>query len=144
MDIILMRIGLVIFGLLGLLHGLYTLRDFKTPHYFAPRDPKLVAVLETAGMGITHEQTNFWRAYLGFHLSHSLGILTFSLTYLTLSFVNPALIFHPILTCLLMGTGLTYIVLSKKYWFSKPFIGSSLALLFFIAGLGLHYFKVIS
>lgn len=144
MAIIFIQIGLGVFCLLGLLHGIYTLRDFKNPRYFAPLDRKLVTVLETAGMGITKEQNNFWRAYLGFHLSHSLGILIFALMYLSLSFIEPALLFHPVLMCLLVGAAVIYMILSKKFWFSKPFVGSGLALVFFIAGIGIHFSKVIS
>lgn len=144
MDIALIQIGLAIFSLLGVLHGVYTLRDLRNPRYFAPRDRKLVKVLETAGMGITREQDNFWKAYMGFHLSHSLGILIFSLTYLALSFIMPELLFHPALMSLQVGTGALYMILSKKYWFSKPFVGSGLALLFFILGFGIHFSQVIS
>ena len=138
MAILLIQIGLGILGLLGVMHGLYTLKDFRKPFYFAPRDRELVTVLETAGMGITDQQNNFWRAYLGFHLSHSLGILVFVVTFFGLTFINPALIFHPFLSAILIGTGVLYAILSRVFWFSKPFIGVSLATLLFVAGLAVH------
>jgi len=138
MAIVLIRIGLAILGLLGTLHAVYTLRDFRSPYYFAPRDRGLVKILETAGMGITKEQENFWRAYLGFHLSHSLGILIFAATYFILTFINPELIFHPALSIILIGTSFLYALLSRIFWFSKPFIGASLAAILFVVGLVLH------
>ncbi len=144
MAILLIQIGLGVFALMGMMHGIYTLRDFKNPYYFAPRDHELVTILETAGMGITREQNNFWKAYLGFHLSHSVGIMVFAVIYFALSIIEPTLLFHPVMACLLVGTGVIYLILSKNYWFSKPVIGSGVAVSLFLIGQGVHILAALS
>jgi hypothetical protein len=90
--------------------------------------------MKESTLAITKE-TNMWRAWVGFNISHGIGILFFSLTYLYLStfytsFLESSLFFMsaaPIIS-------LTYFILSKKYWFSIPAIGSAIGLLCFVAG----------
>src|SRR2546428_6115435 len=79
------RAGGAIFLLMGVAHGAMTLADLKRPRNLAPRDPHLLPTLERTSLGLT-PRTSFWRAWIGFNLSHSLGLMVFGggLIYLSL------------------------------------------------------------
>jgi hypothetical protein len=69
---------------------------------------------------------SYWRSSLGFHLSHSLGLIIFALIFVTLSFVAPGALFTPAMMIIMLGTGTIYAVLSHYFWFSIPLMGSIL------------------
>ena len=71
----LVLVGASIFLLLGTLHGVLTLIDvIGPPRYFTPRDAALRQAMQDSTLAI-HPATNLWRAWLGFNLSHSLGVM---------------------------------------------------------------------
>ncbi|MCZ4320415.1 LIC_13387 family protein [Pseudomonas anguilliseptica] len=126
--------GCIPFLALGLLHTVYTIADTYNPKKLIPYRLGVMELMEESTLAITKE-TNMWRAWVGFNISHGIGILFFSATYLYLSisytsYLESSLFFMsaaPIMS-------LTYLVLSKKYWFSIPTIGSAIGLLCFCAG----------
>lgn len=126
--------GCIPFLALGILHTVYTITDTYKPKKLTPYKSGVMNLMKESTLAITKE-TNMWRAWVGFNISHSIGILFFSLTYLYLSisyisFLESSLFFMsaaPIIS-------LTYFILSKKYWFSIPAIGSAIGLLCFVAG----------
>jgi hypothetical protein len=125
--------GCIPFLALGILHTLYTIADTYNPKKLIPYKSGVMGLMKESTLAITKE-TNMWRAWVGFNISHGIGILFFSATYLYLStsyisFLESSLFFMsaaPIIS-------LTYLVLSKKYWFSIPTIGSAIGLLCFVA-----------
>jgi hypothetical protein len=126
--------GCIPFLALGILHTLYTIADTYNPKKLIPYKAGVMGLMKESTLAITKE-TNVWRAWVGFNISHGIGILFFSTTYLYLSifntpFLEGSLFFMsaaPIIS-------LTYLVLSKKYWFSIPTAGSAIGLLCFVAG----------
>lgn len=126
--------GCIPFLALGILHTVYTITDTYKPKKLIPYKSGVMSLMKESTLAITKE-TNMWRAWVGFNISHGIGILFFSLTYLYLStfytsFLESSLFFMsaaPIIS-------LTYFILSKKYWFSIPAIGSAIGLLCFVAG----------
>jgi hypothetical protein len=89
--------------------------------------------MKASTLALTKE-TDMWRAWVGFNISHGVGLLFFSLAYLYLSVAQLAILRGSIV--LLSGApvvALIYLVLSIKYWFRVPVLGSALGLLCFVA-----------
>ncbi len=119
-----------IIGLLGAAHLYLTLASAK----FSPRDPELEARMRVVSPVLTRE-TTMWKAWVGFNVSHSLGALLFSAVYGYLALRHPGFLAA---SPFLLATGgtllLVFLVLGKLYWFSVPFRGIALALVFYGAG----------
>ena len=132
--------GASIFLSLGILHGVLTLQDLSDPHTFTPPDILLRQAMQESSIAI-HPQTNLWKAWLGFNLSHSLGIAMFGGTFLVIG-----LFYFPLFAqSLWLQSGAlliaaTYLILSLKFWFSRPAIGSGIALTCFVIASGLLIF----
>ncbi|HEX8452247.1 MAG TPA: hypothetical protein VF647_09140 [Longimicrobium sp.] len=121
-----------IFLLLGVLHGILTLRDLRNPRTFTPRDPELRRAMQRSSIAI-HPATNLWKAWMGFNFSHSLGLMLFGGAFLYVGvFVPAAFAESPLLQGCAVGVSAIYLVLSLLFWFSKPAVGSGLALACFI------------
>lgn len=116
---------------LGSLHLLFTFRGSKLD----PREPDTRQAMERSSLRITRE-TTVWRAWIGFNVTHSLGLLLFALIYGYLALAAPDLLFN---SMFLEGLGLvllaSYILLAWRYFFSVPFRGIMLATLLYIASL---------
>jgi hypothetical protein len=129
--------GASIFLILGMSHGVLALQDLSHPRTFTPPDVALRQAMQESSITI-HPQTNLWKAWLGFNLSHSLGLVGFGGTFLTIGlFYFP--LFAKILWlqgCTLLGAA-AYLILSLKFWFSSPAIGSGIALTCFAIASGL-------
>jgi len=117
-----------------LLHGWLTFKDERRPHTFAPRDDALLAAMEKTPPRISGT-TTLWRAGLGFHYSHSLGLAGFGLLFGGLAlFAWPVL---KTLTAVYWAAPLVaalYLFMAIRYWFRSPAIGAGLGLVLFLAG----------
>lgn len=115
----------------GALHLLYTFRGNRLD----PREAGMRQAMEQSTPRITRE-TTIWRAWVGFNATHSLGLMMFGLVYAHLALAAPALLFG---SPFLQGVGLvllaSYVVLSRRYFFSVPFRGVVVATLLYVAGL---------
>jgi len=126
--------GSAIFLLLGLLHGWLTYKDEKRPRTFAPRDDDLLAAMEKVSPRISGA-TTLWRAGLGFHYSHSLGLAGFGLLYGGFAlFAWPALTSLPVLYWAAPLVAALYLFMAIRYWFRSPAIGAGLGLALLLAG----------
>jgi hypothetical protein len=125
-------LGALVFMALGLLHGILTLRDLRHPRTFTPRDPALRQAMQQSSIAL-HPTINLWKAWLGFNLSHSLGILMFASAYLDVGIFAPQLFAQSLLLqgCAVVISAI-YLILSLGFWFSKPAIGSAVALACFL------------
>jgi len=134
---ILIIAGSVIFASLGCLHAVMTVRDLRTPRAFTPPDPGLREARQSSSLRL-HPAINFWDAWMGFNLSHSLGLVVFGGLFLHVGLFEP-LLFRD--SGLIQATGFlvsaSYLVLSIRFWFSKPAIGSALVLACFIAAIAI-------
>jgi hypothetical protein len=134
---VLVVLGASIFLSLGVLHGVLTLQDLQDPRTFTPPDPALREAMQESSIAI-HPHTNLWQAWLGFNLSHSLGLLMFGGTFLAIGLFYFSA-FTQILwlqSCAMLISTL-YLMMSLKFWFSKPAIGSVIGLTCFILSSGL-------
>lgn len=120
---------------LGAIHLLFTFRGRS----FHPREEALLTRMREVPMRITRE-TTIWRAMVGFHASHSLGVMMWSVVYAYLALAHPTFLFaSPFLLIAGLVFLLCFVGLAKKYWFRVPFRGVALATLLYAAALGVHW-----
>jgi hypothetical protein len=128
---ILMVLSASIICTLGAVHLVYT---FWGPQ-LTPRDPALQVSMSQISPVITKE-TTMWRCWVGFNASHSMGLILFGLVFGFLAFAHGQLLFQsPFLLVVGLATLGGFVVLSKVYWFSSPFIGTSIALACYVASI---------
>lgn len=109
----------LIFATLGVLHAGYTLYDIvRQPRYFRPKDRALIEAMQATKMALAPQGRDFWSALLGFHLSHSLGILLFALLIL-IAEIYAITWLMPVLAA--VGALLTLI--AWRCWFHVPTLG---------------------
>jgi hypothetical protein len=135
LDSTLIAISAAIVFLLGCGHLVLT---FFT-RAFSPNDILLEEKLKLVSPVITY-QTTMWRSQVGFHVSHSLGVILFGTIYSYLALVNSTFFFQSHFLVILGALVLvTYLILAKLYWFVGPLIGISIAFLCYLAGVFVAY-----
>lgn len=116
---------------LGSVHLAYT---FFT-HKFNPIEGQLEAAMKQVVPRISRQMT-MWKAWIGFHVSHSTGLMLFGLIYGYLALFRLEVLQN---SYFLAGLGLLvllgYVVIARVFWFRAPFIGVSAATLLYAAGL---------
>ncbi len=139
MSQLLVILAASIFLALGMIHGMFTLKDLKRPRAFTPRDPSLRTAMQNSGIAL-HPAINLWDAWMGFNLTHSLGIVLFGGAFLYVGIVAPDAFAQSVL---LQGCAISvsaiYLVLSIRFFFSKPAIGSAVATACFVLAAALAY-----
>lgn len=120
-------IAALIFILMGAVHGGLTLRDVFHPKSFTPTDPKVREAMQGARLAF-NPRANVWRAWLGFNLSHSLGLLVFGAVVLAFAWRHFELFAGSLLVqAFLLLVAASYFVLSVQFWFWGPAVGSGVA-----------------
>lgn len=137
-ELILVRTGLAIFALLGTVHLVYSLLDLVKPRRFAPADAALLPAMKATRIRMRKHVRNFWRSYMGFHFSHSLGLLLFAAMYFSLSLHAPELLFAAPFAQIMIGASLVYAILAHFFWFSIPFWGSVMSLALFVIAVAMQ------
>lgn len=128
---LLVAIGALIPAFLGMAHLVLTYSGPK----LLPRDRSLRAAMENTSPVISR-QTTYWRAWIGFNASHSIGLMLFGLIYGYLALVHPDWLFASTFLQLVGVAALAaYVVLGKLYFFITPLVGITVSLLCFVAGI---------
>lgn len=136
---ILVIIAASIFLLMGAGHGALTLRDLKHPKAFTPLSPALRQAMQQSSIAL-HPTINLWRAWLGFNLTHSLSLVLFGGALLYVGVFEPrAYASSALIQAVAVLVSAIYLVLSLKFFFSKPAIGSALGLVCFLIAAGMAY-----
>lgn len=122
--------GGLIFAVLGLLHGIYAILDIYHPRRFAPMDPSLIDQMASSGLRIARGRTNMWDTWLGFNLSHSLGLMVFGsvCVYAGVFLRSLALPKAGLLIPVLVG--IVYFLLAIRFWFRVPALGAAIGTVF--------------
>jgi hypothetical protein len=129
----LLAIGGTIFLVLGIAHGALTLRDISQPRAFTPTDDAVRIAMQGARLAL-NPRINLWQAWLGFNLSHSLGLVLFGGALLLLAWRHfPAFAASPLFGAAAAIVAGTYLVLALKFWFWGPALGCGLSLLCILA-----------
>jgi hypothetical protein len=129
MTAALLVIGGCLFGILGLLHALYTFADTRNPRRLAPQDPAVLRSMSSTSVRMSGGATTMWRAWLGFNFSHTLGALMFSAACIAAGLALPGLALPKAALLLPVAIGVVYLWLAIRYWFRIPAIGIALATL---------------
>ena len=127
---LLVVIGAAVVVLLGSAHLAFTLQSTPAGGPLTPTDDRVRAAMElTGGLGMAPAlRTTLWKAWFGFNLSHSIGVVAIGLVvgvpalvdfddaigrwwWVATAFVAPAV----------------YLVISIRYWFRNPTAGITLA-----------------
>jgi hypothetical protein len=134
---ILLAIGGTIVLMLGTLHGVLTLRDVTKPRAFTPTDDAVRIAMQGTRVAF-NPRLNLWQAWLGFNLSHSLGAVLFGGGLLVLALFHfPVFAASPLLQGAAVAVAAAYLVLSLRFWFWGPALGSGLTLLCVLAAAAL-------
>ena len=128
----LLLMGAAIFLILGMGHGLLTLRDLVRPRAFTPTDDAVREAMQEAKLALS-PRVNLWQAWLGFNLSHSLGAVLFGGGLFALGWWNFASFSESAgLQSVAVLVAAVYVVLSLRFWFWGPALGTGAALLLFL------------
>ena len=124
--------GALPFIVFGLLHAAATPQTPAHAKGLSPRDPAVRDAMAHDTILLTR-RTTVWLAWVGFNLSHSLGLLLIGVVVVLIgrtsaSFQAQAAVFLP----LAVLVSATYLVLGVRYWFRTPVIGISLASVCFL------------
>lgn len=125
-------IGSAIFLILGAFHGILALRDVFTPRTFTPVDDSVQEAMIGVPIAL-HPKTDLWKAWLGFNLSHSLGLVVFGGALLSVAMFNPETYTSSAeVQFAAIAISAIYFILSIKFWFIAPVVGSGIATVCFI------------
>lgn len=123
-----------VFGILGLLHALYTSTDIRDPRRLVPDNAAVMQAMSASGLRLARGATTMWRAWVGFNFSHSLGVVTFGLGCIALGQSLGSLALPKAALLAPVAIGATYFLLAVRYWFRAPAIGAAAGTLCFIVG----------
>ena len=125
---VLVVLGASVFAVLGAAHGLLTLRDLTRPVAFTPADETVRFAMQGAKLAL-NPRANLWKAWLGFNLSHSLGLLVLGAGLLAVAVWHfDAFAGSRVLQGVSLAIAATYLTLSLRFWFWGPAVGSGVGL----------------
>ncbi len=133
-QVLLAAAGLICLAL-GTAHGLLTLRDLVDPRAFTPTDDSVRVAMQNTRLAF-NPRANFWDAWMGFNLSHSVGVALTGLGLLCLAWPGfPTFVGSRLVQGGAAGVAAVYFVLSLRFWFWGPALGSGVALLCILAAI---------
>jgi hypothetical protein len=133
-----LQVGGSIIALMGAGHAVVTMIDVFRPTQFTPIDDSVQDSMKSTGLRFARGRTSMWNAWLGFNISHGLGVPIFGVTVVVLS--NYLILIEPPKMLLLAPViiGFVYFYLAVRFWFFLPAIGISLATVYYIAAWWLY------
>ena len=126
--------GGTIFSILGLLHAIYTICDIYRPRYLAPLNPTLIDQMASTGVRLARGRTNMWDAWLGFNISHGLGIVIFGLVCVGAGVFARTLALPRATLLIPVVVGIIYLLLALRFWFRVPAVGIAIGTGFLFMG----------
>lgn len=128
-----------VFLIMGVAHGALTLGDLRRPRAFTPPDASLRQVMQQSSIAL-HPAINLWKAWLGFSMTHSLGLALFGGGFLYVGLFEPnAFAASWLLQAVAVLVSAIYLVVSIKFFFDKPVMGSAIGLVGFLIATALAY-----
>jgi hypothetical protein len=116
-----------IYLVLGVVHALYTLIDLWKPSRIVPSDPAVMTAMQNSHVRLTNGTNTMWRAWVGFNLSHSLGMVLFGAACFVVAICFRVFAFEP-WTLLVLGLiSAGYLAIGIPNWFRVPIWGIAIA-----------------
>ena len=131
--------GASLYFILGALHLRMTVADMKEPKRFAPVKRELLDELKATRMAFRKDVKDFWRSYLGFHFSHSAGVMFYGLAVAYCALVRPDILGDLYVRIAIVVFGASYVLMSRAFWFWIPLAGSGLGVSLIAFGMALRY-----
>ncbi|MHA7872407.1 MAG: LIC_13387 family protein [Hyphococcus sp.] len=131
--------GGALFFLLGALHLRLTVRDMKDPQHFAPARKDLLAALKNTRINLRKDVKDFWTSYLGFHVSHSVGLLFYGCVVMYCALVRPDILSDIAARLAIVTVGAAYVLMARAFWFVIPFVGAGLGVTLIAVGFAMMY-----
>jgi hypothetical protein len=131
--------GAGVFFLLGALHLRMTVADLKQPEKFAPANKDLLPQLMETRIAMRRDVKNFWLSYLGFHFSHSAGLMFYGLTVIYCALVRPDILSDIYVRIGLVVFGASYVLMARAFWFIIPLAGSVAGVTLIAVGMAVLY-----
>lgn len=115
-------------------HVLLTLVDTVHATYFTPRDAAVRPAVENTQIRFGGRAApSMWRAWLGFNVSHGLGVFTFGLLLLLIATQNFKLVEQiDAIQPLSIVIPAIYFILALRFWFYGPVIITAISTVCFI------------
>ena len=115
--------GGALFSTLGLLHAIYTISDVYRPKRLVPMAQAVIDQMTSTGVRLARGRMNMWDAWLGFNISHSLGVMIFGLVCIGAGAFAERLALPKatLLTPVLVGG--IYLLVAIRFWFRMPAVG---------------------
>ena len=123
----------VVFVLLAVTHVVLTPQRTDEHRGLAPAEQAVAESMARARVRLS-DSMDMWRAWVGFNLSHSLGVGFLGLTILLIgrtstSFAYNAALFLP----LAIAASLAYLAIALVYWYRGPVIGVGAAVVLLVS-----------
>ena len=134
-----MAAGGALFFLLGALHLRLTVRDLKDPQHFVPARKELLDDLKATRINLRKDVKDFWTSYLGFHFSHSVGLIFYGAVVAYCALVRPDMLSDIAVRLVLVIVGASYVLMARAFWFKIPFIGAGIGVTLIAIGLAIMY-----
>ena len=136
----LLVIGGSIVALMGAGHAVVTVIDVARPTQFTPIDDSVRESMKSTGLRFARGRTNMWDAWLGFNISHGLGVFIFGAVVIVLgsNCLAPIELSKTVLLAPVV-IGLIYFCLAVRFWFYLPAIGIAIATSCFMLAWLLHH-----
>jgi hypothetical protein len=123
-----------VFSILGLVHAVYTWTDISHPRRLVPDSAAVMQAMADSGLRLARGGTTMWRTWVGFNFSHSLGLVMFGCGCIAVGLSLRSLALPKSALLVPVGIGAIYYLLSARYWFRAPAIGTAAGTLCFIVG----------
>jgi hypothetical protein len=122
-----------IFCVLGSIHATFTIRDMRDPRSLTPTEETVRQAMIGARLRLA-PVTTIWRAWVGFNLSHSLGLLVFGGLFGGLALTDFRLVAgSPVLQVAAVVVAGVYSLLAARFWFPVPAVATGCGALAFLA-----------
>jgi hypothetical protein len=131
--------GTIPLMLAGGAHALAALLDTVRPTFFTPQENSAKTAAEGTGIrlvrmfGVGGARPSMWRMWLGFNISHGLGVFTFGLLCLLIATHDFSLVERiDAIRPLTIAFSAAYLALSLRFWFYGPAIVTGTSTVCFI------------
>lgn len=127
-------VGSAPFILAGGGHALLALYDAVRPTFFTPVQKSVGEAMERATLAF-YPSVKIFRAWIGFNISHGVGLLVFGLFVLLLATLDYETLreVEPLIP-LSVGVGAAYLALSLRFWFWAPVVAMATGTACFVVG----------